>query len=169
MAKKKPEANENAEQPEKLPEAAPDLIEQLQKELFEQKDSLLRMAAEYDNFRKRTQREKDLAYADTKAAVVKEFLPVLDNFERAGNNKTDELSVYKKGMDMTYTQFLSVLKTLGAEPFGEKGDAFDPALHNAVMRCESDDYPENTLAEVFSKGYKIGDRILRCADVQVAN
>ncbi len=164
MAKKKPNANENAVQPE----AAAEAPVQLEKELMEAKDSLLRLAAEYDNFRKRTQREKEQAYADTKAAVLKEFLPVLDNFERAGNNQTDDLSAYKKGIDMTHAQLLSVMKALGVEAFGEKGDAFDPALHNAVMRCESGENLENTLAEVFSRGFKIGDRVLRCADVQVS-
>ncbi len=166
MAKKKPEANETPAEAENTVDTG---TEQLENELNESKESLLRLAAEYDNFRKRTQREKEQAYADTKAAVLKEFLPILDNFERAGNNTTDDFAAYKKGMDMTYAQLLSVLSALGTESFGEKGDAFDPAIHNAVMRCEGGDYPENTLAEVFSKGYKIGDKILRCADVQVAN
>ena len=94
---------------------------------------------------------------------------MIDNFERAATNANADFDAYKKGVEMIFTQFGDILKKLGTEPFGEAGDAFDPSLHNAVMHIESDEFGESTVAQVFSKGYKCGDRIIRCATVQVAN
>ncbi|NMP37632.1 MAG: nucleotide exchange factor GrpE [Clostridiales bacterium] len=144
-------------------------LERLEKELSESKESLLRMAAEYDNFRKRSAKEKEASYISAKSDVLKELLPVLDNFERAASNSSADAETYKKGVEMTYNQFLSIFEKLGAESFGEVGDVFDPLMHNAVMHTEDESLPENSVAAVFSKGYRMGDRILRCAAVQVAN
>lgn len=138
-------------------------------ELARTKDSLLRVMAEYDNFRKRSQKEKEQAYGDSKASAISEFLPVYDNFLRAMDASADDAEAFKKGMDMIFTQFGDTLTKLGVEPFGEKGDAFDPNIHNAVMHGEDEELPENSVSDVFSKGYKMGDRIIRPAVVKVVN
>ncbi len=144
-------------------------VEALKKELADAKDSHLRSLAEYDNFRKRSQREKDAVYGDAKANTLALLLPVIDNFDRAAENKTDDPEVYRKGIEMIISQFSDILKRLEVERFGEVGDEFDPNMHNAVMHVENDEFPANTIAAVFEKGYKMGDRILRFATVQVAN
>ena len=144
-------------------------VEALKKELADAKDSHLRSLAEYDNFRKRSQREKDAVYGDAKANTLALLLPVIDNFDRAAENKTDDPEVYKKGIEMIISQFSDILKRLEVERFGEVGDEFDPNMHTAVMHVENDELPQNTIAAVFEKGYKMGDRILRFATVQVAN
>lgn len=146
-----------------------DPCQELKDELDRTKDQLLRTMAEYDNYRKRSQREKEAAYSDSKADVISEILPVLDNFERAAMNEDAPDEDYKKGIKMIFQQFDNVLKKLGVEPFGEKGDEFDPNMHNAVMHIEDEELPENTVAQVFAKGYKIGDKVVRHATVQVAN
>lgn len=144
-------------------------IEKLSTELAALKDAHLRTLAEYDNFRKRSQREKEATYGDAKANTLKTLLPVLDNFDRAADNKTDDIEVYRKGIEMTLTQLGDILKSLEVEAFGEVGDEFDPNIHSAVMTVENPDLSENTVAGVFEKGYKMGDRILRFATVQVTN
>ena len=131
-------------------------------------DAHLRLAAEYDNFRKRTIKEKDAAYGNGKAAAVEKLLPVYDNLERAVNQPcTDE--AYKKGVEMTMNELVNIFTGLGVEIFGNVGDEFDPNLHNAVMHIENEELPENSLAAVFQKGFKIGDKVVRFAMVQVAN
>ena len=144
-------------------------IEKLSQDLAAIKDSHLRTLAEYDNFRKRSQREKEATYGDAKANTLKMLLPVLDNFDRAADNKTDDIEVYRKGIEMTLTQLNEILENLEVESFGEIGDEFDPNIHSAVMTVENPDLPENSVAAVFEKGYKMGDRILRFATVQVTN
>jgi len=144
-------------------------IEKLSTELAALKDAHLRTLAEYDNFRKRSQREKEATYGDAKANTLKTLLPVLDNFDRAADNKTDDIEVYRKGIEMTLTQLGEILKNLEVESFGEVGDEFDPNIHSAVMTVENPELPENSVAGVFEKGYKMGDRILRFATVQVTN
>ncbi len=131
-------------------------------------DSFLRLAADYDNFRKRTVKEKEASYGNGKADAVEKLLPVYDNLERALNQPTED-EAYKKGVEMTMNQLVSIFAGLGVEIFGEKGDTFDPALHNAVMHVEEEDTPENTITQVFQKGFKLGDKIVRFAMVQVAN
>lgn len=143
--------------------------EKLEKELAAAKEAHIRTLAEYDNYRKRSTREKEAAYGDSKAACLSELLGVLDNFERAISAKDTDLESYQKGVEMIYSSFCETLKKLGVEPFGEKGDAFDPNIHNGVMHVEDDSLGENVIAQVFSKGYRLGDRILRPAMVQVAN
>lgn len=159
--------------PEKKQKSKKDSVvektEQLEKQLEEQKDLYLRLRAEYDNFRKRSQKEKEDVHTTARADVIKNILPVLDNFERAAGNSEASFEDYRKGMEMIYTQFLEILEKTGVESFGEPGDAFDPNMHNAVMHIESEDFGENEVAQVFQKGYKIGNTVVRFATVQVAN
>ena len=143
--------------------------EQLEKALNEKNDQFLRICAEYDNFRRRSQKEKQDIYTSSQADVYKELLPVLDNFDRAANNTECSFEDYKKGIDLIFNQFGEILKKTGVESYGERGDAFDPNIHNAVMTVEDDELGENTVAEVFTKGYKLGDKIIRDAVVKVAN
>ena len=131
-------------------------------------DAHLRLAAEYDNFRKRTVKEKDAAYGNGKAGAVEKLLPVYDNLERAVNQPcTDE--AYKKGVEMTMTELVNIFTGLGVEIFGNVGDEFDPNIHNAVMHVDNEELGENTISMVFQKGFKIGDKVVRFAMVQVAN
>ena len=131
-------------------------------------DSYLRLAADYDNFRKRSQKEKEQSYGNGKADAVEKLLPVYDNLERALNQETED-SAYKKGVEMTMLQLVSILNSLGVEIFGQVGETFDPNIHNAVMHTEEEDTPENTITQVFQKGFKVGEKIVRFAMVQVAN
>ena len=133
-----------------------------------ERDAHLRVAAEFDNFRKRTVKEKEASYGNGKADAVAKMLPVYDNLERALNQPTED-AAYKKGVEMTMNELLKIFSQLGVEVFGNVGDAFDPNLHNAVMHIDSDELEENTLSQVFQKGFKIGDKIVRFAMVQVAN
>ncbi len=144
-------------------------IEELEKELAAAKEAHIRTLAEYDNYRKRSVKEKEGIYADAKAACLSEFLPVLDNFDRALSVQQADAETYKKGIEMISTSFGEILKKLGVEAFGEKGEEFDPNFHNAVMSIEDDSLGENVIAEVFTKGYKLGDKVLRHAIVKVAN
>lgn len=171
MAKTKKDEPQIEKEEAKLEEKEEEVsqIDALKKELEEKNDQLLRLAAEYDNFRKRSQREKEGIYSDVKANVLGDVLPVLDNFERAAETSGDDIESFKKGFEMIFTQFSDVLKKHGVESFGEAGDSFDPNIHNAVMHVESEDFGENEVAQVFSKGYKIGDKVIRPATVRVAN
>ena len=150
-------------------EKEPTALEKAEQLLKEANDKFLRTLAEYDNFRKRSQKEKEAAFGDSKASVLAELLPVMDNFERAVSNKDASLEDYQKGIDMIFGQFNDIFAKLGVEAFGEKGDEFDPNIHNAVMHIEDENEKENTVVDVFSKGYRLGDRILRPAMVKVAN
>ena len=143
--------------------------EVLLRQLADTNDRLLRLAAEYDNYRKRTSKEKEELYAMSKLSVITEFLPVIDNLDRALSNKADRLDDYKKGVEMIGKQFYETLKKLGAEEFGEPGDVFDPELHNAVMHIEDEGLGDNVVSAVFSKGYRLGSKVIRHAMVQVAN
>jgi len=157
-------------QPETVEEEIVETAEEkLQKELDEKNEQFLRLCAEYDNFRKRSQKEKQDIYSSSQAELIKELLPVFDNFDRAANNKEANAEDYKKGIDLIFNQFGEILKKLGVESYGERGDEFDPNIHNAVMTVEDDELGENVIASVFSKGYKFGDRIIREAVDQVAN
>ena len=134
----------------------------------EEHDSYLRLAADYDNFRKRNAKEKETLYAAGKAEAVEKLLPVYDNLERALNQATND-EAYKKGVEMTMTQLVGILNGLGVEIFGQAGDAFDPNIHNAVMHTEDESLGENVISQVFQKGFKLGEKIVRFAMVQVAN
>ena len=131
-------------------------------------DSYLRLAAEFDNFRKRTVKEKEQSYGNGRADAVEKLLPVYDNLERALNQPTED-AAYKKGVELTMNELVKIFTGLGVEIFGNVGDAFDPNIHNAVMHLEDESLGENTIAQVFQKGFKIGEKIVRFAMVQVAN
>ena len=133
-----------------------------------ERDAHLRIAAEYDNFRKRTIKEKEASYGNGKADAVAKILPVYDNLERALNQETAD-AAYKKGVELTMNELVKIFTGLGVEIFGQVGDTFDPNLHNAVMHIESEELGENTISQVFQKGFKIGDKVVRFAMVQVAN
>ena len=154
------------------PEAAPE-VPKAPEVNWEEKykaehDTYLRLAAEFDNFRKRTAKEKDQSYGNGKADAIAKLLPIYDNLERALNQPTED-AAYKKGVELTMTELLKILNGLGVEVFGEVGDTFDPNLHNAVMHLDSEEHDENVITQVFQKGFKMGDKIVRFAMVQVAN
>jgi molecular chaperone GrpE len=131
-------------------------------------DAYLRLAAEFDNFRKRTTKEKEASYGNGKADAIAKLLPVYDDLERAMNQPTED-AAYKKGVEMTMTELIKSFAALGVEIYGEVGEAFDPNFHNAVMHTENDAFGENTISMVFQKGMKMGDKVIRFAMVQVAN
>ena len=131
-------------------------------------DAYLRLAAEFDNFRKRTIKEKEQSYGNGKSDAVAKLLPIYDNLERALNQPTED-AAYRKGVELTMAELIKIFGTLGVEIFGEAGDAFDPNLHNAVMHVENEELGENVISQVFQKGFKMGDKIVRFAMVQVAN
>ena len=170
-AQAKPEA-EAAKQPEekkhedaKQQEASE--FGKAQQALAQEHDSYLRLAAEYDNYRKRSQKEKDNLYTEIRSETVEKFLPVYDNLERALAQETQD-AAFKKGVEMTMNQLVSVMEKLGVESFGAAGDHFDPQLHNAVMHIEDESLGENVIAEVFQKGFKVGEKVVRFAMVKVA-
>ena len=173
MAKKEKEMNETP-----VEEVTEEVTEETVEETVEvnpweekynaERDAHLRCAAESDNFRKRTIKEKEASYGNGKADAVAKMLPIYDNLERALNQETSD-AAYKKGVEMTMNELLKIFGTLGVEVFGNVGDEFDPNLHNAVMHIENEELPENSLAAVFQKGFKIGDKVVRFAMVQVAN
>jgi molecular chaperone GrpE len=131
-------------------------------------DAYLRLAAEFDNFRKRTIKEKEASYGNGKADAVAKLLPVYDNLERALNQPTED-AAYKKGVEMTMQELVKILSSLGVEIFGNVGDEFNPEIHNAIMHTEDESLGENTVSMVFQKGFKLGEKVVRFAMVQVAN
>ena len=181
MAKKEKEMNETpveevleteeAAQPEQEPaetsEPTPE-VNPWEEKYNAEHDSYLRLAADYDNFRKRTAKEKDASYTNGKSDAVAKLLPVYDNLERALNQETAD-AAYKKGVEMTMTELVKILTSLGVEIFGETGETFDPNLHNAVMHTEDENLGENVIRQVFQTGFKIGEKVVRFAMVQVAN
>lgn len=151
-------------------EAAPEATEEekLQQALKDQEDKYLRLLAEYDNYRKRSQKEKENAWTTAKADTIKELLPVYDNLERALKQETAD-EAYAKGVQMTMQQLKTVLEKLGVEEIPAQGEPFDPNLHNAVMHMEDEAMGENIVAEVFQAGFKMGEKVIRHAMVKVAN
>ena len=143
-------------------------LEQCEAEKKELEDRYLRLMAEYDNYRRRTQKERDNIYPDAVADTLKELLPLLDNLQRALETPCADES-YITGIRMIQTGFEEYLKRMGVEAFGKAGDHFDPNLHNAVMHIEDDAYGEGVVVEEFEKGFCIGDRVLRYSVVKVAN
>ena len=168
------EPKENAENPQEAKaeeakkEEKPSELDTVKEQLAKEHDGYLRLAAEYDNFRKRSQKEKDDLYTVIKAETVGKFLPVYDNLERALAQETAD-EAYKKGVEMTMNQLVKVMEGLGVTSFGEIGEAFDPARHNAVMHVEEEGLGENVIAEVFQKGFLVGEKVIRFAMVKVAN
>lgn len=142
--------------------------ERLTRELAEMNDKYLRMLAEYENYRRRSQKERQSVYTDAVCDTLKKILPIADNLARASAAEGDAEAV-RKGLSMTEKALADLLTAFGAEAYGAKGDAFDPNLHNAVLHEDNPDLPENTICEVFECGYRMGDKIIRYAMVKVAN
>ena len=176
MAKKEKQQETPVEETVEIPEVAEETAETVEvpevnpweEKYNAEHDSFLRLAADYDNFRKRTAKEKEASYGNGRADTIGKLLPVYDNLERALNQPTED-AAYKKGVEMTMNELVKILGTLGVEIFGNPGDAFDPNLHNAVMHIDDENLGENTISMVFQKGFKLGDKVIRFAMVQVAN
>ena len=175
MAKKEKKQAEPVEETVETPEAVEETTpeETVEVNPWEEKynaehDSYLRLAADYDNFRKRTVKEKEASYGNGRADTIGKLLPIYDNLERALNQPTED-AAYKKGVEMTMNELVKIFTGLGVEIFGNVGDGFDPNLHNAVMHIDDEALAENTISQVFQKGFKIGDKVIRFAMVQVAN
>ena len=165
--KKEIPTEEVQEQPAEAVEEVPE-VNPWEEKYNAEHDAYLRLAADYDNFRKRTIKEKAASYGNGKSDAVAKMLPVYDNLERALNQPTED-AAYKKGVEMTMNELVKIFTGLGVEIFGNVGDAFDHNLHNAVMHTEDDAFSENTISMVFQKGFKIGEKVVRFAMVQVAN
>ena len=144
-------------------------MENLAQQLSELNDQHLRLMAEYDNYRKRTAKEKETIYQDAKTDTVGKFLEVYDNLERAVTQAGDEDNVHKKGMEMIFHQLQSVLEKLGVTVVDPTGEPFDPERHNAVMHVEDENLGENTVSQVYQKGFLLGEKVIRFATVVVAN
>ena len=173
MAKKNKEKKDPIAGEEVLEEVTEEVTETPETNPWEEKynaehDQFLRLAAEFDNFRKRTIKEKEASYGNGKADTVAKMLPVYDNLERALQQPTED-AAYKKGVEMTMAELEKIFTALGVEIFGQVGDEFNPELHNAIMHNEDESLGENTVSMVFQKGAKIGDKVVRFAMVQVAN
>ena len=176
------EAPETAEKTEKAPKGRKkkektytltreqmEAAELAAKQLESVKDQFVRLTAEYDNYRKRTAKEKDSLYQDAKADTIKEFLAVYDNLERAVATEGDEDSPHKKGLEMIFHQYQEILKKLGVTEIEAQGAPFDPERHNAVMHIDDENLGENVVSQVFQAGFMLGDKVIRHAIVQVAN
>ena len=160
--KTKKDSKKTGEKPQEPEKPTPE------QELAGANDRYLRLMAEYDNYRKRSQKEKDNLYGEIRANAVKEFLPVFDNLERAlAAETTDE--AYRKGVEMIMAQFNKTLEKLGVTEIKSLGEKFDPQFHNAVMHVEDEEKGENEIVEVFQKGFMLGDKVIRFAMVKVAN
>ena len=175
MAKKEKQQETPVEEiaEETAPEVTEEVTETPEVNPWEEKynaehDSYLRLAADFDNFRKRTVKEKEASYGNGRADTIGKLLPVYDNLERALNQPTED-AAYKKGVEMTMNELVKIFSGMGVEIFGNPGDAFDPNLHNAVMHIDDENLAENTISMVFQKGFKLGDKVIRFAMVQVAN
>ena len=149
---------------DEAPQVAPGQDEALKA----QEERFLRLAAEYDNYRKRTAKEKESLWTDVKCSTVGEFLPVYDNLERAVKQETAD-EAYKKGVEMTMNQLKEVFSKLGVTEIPAQGQPFDPKLHNAVMHIEDENLGENVVSQVFQAGFQCGEKVIRFAMVQVAN
>ncbi len=145
-----------------------EIKEAAEKLIKEEKEKYLRLCAEYDNFRKRSQKERESLYTDIKADTLLKFLPVYDNLERALAQSTAD-EAYRKGVEMIMAQFNTTLEKLGITEIEALGKTFDPNMHNAVMHVEDENFGENEVVEVFQKGFKLNDKVIRFAMVKVAN
>ena len=163
QAETEPQADAPGSEPEEPAAAETPVVEQVIP-----KDQFLRLAAEYDNYRKRTAKEKENLWTDAKADTVQAFLPVYDNLERAMKQETAD-EAYKKGVEMTMNQLKEVFARLGITEIEAEGKPFDPNLHNAVMHIEDENLGENTVAQIFQAGFMLGEKVIRFAMVQVAN
>ena len=183
-AKKKNEHNEpaqeqepelNAPTPEEAEQPAPETEGKQQaapapaaEKPQEDSERYLRLMAEFDNYKKRSAKERENIYTDVRVDTVTKFLPVFDNLERAMKTETAD-EAYKRGVEMTFNQLMDVFKKLGVEEIESVGKPFDPTMHNAVMHVEDEQYGESEIVEEFQKGFKIGDKVIRFSMVKVAN
>lgn len=140
----------------------------LAEELAAEKDKYLRLLAEYDNFRKRSQKEREALYNDVRSDTILKLLPVFDNLERALKQETKDEAFYK-GVEMTMTQLLEIFEKMGVKEIPALGEQFDPEKHNAVMHIEDENFGENIIAEEFQKGFMLGEKVIRFSMVKVAN
>lgn len=168
---------------EEKPEATEEVVEQtaeqveveepkeptLEEQLADVKKQLAYTAAEYANFRARSAKEKEQTYTNAKGNVLEEILPTIDNLDRALSQDGQDYEALHKGVEMILDSLMATLTKLGVEAYGENGDAFDPNLHNAVMHIEDEELGENVICDVFQKGYKINNRVIRPAMVKTAN
>lgn len=168
----KTEAPKKEKKPKKESKKSQDsketIKEAVEKAVKEEKEKYIRLAAEYDNFRRRSQKEKESLYGDIRADVLTKFLPVYDNLERALKQETAD-EAYRKGVEMIMNQFVATMDKLGITEIEAQGETFDPEKHNAVMHIDDEAYGENEVVEVFQKGFKLNDKVIRFAMVKVAN
>jgi molecular chaperone GrpE len=165
----KPEEPPKSEKTYTLTQEQMEAAELAAKQLVSVKDQFIRLTAEYDNYRKRTAKEKENIYQDAKIDTIQEFLAVYDNLERAVSSEGGEDSPHKKGLEMIFQQYQGILEKLGVTKMDDVGKPFDPARHNAVMHVEDDALGENVVSDIFQAGFMMGDRVLRFATVRVAN
>ncbi len=168
-AEKAPKGRKKKEKTYTLTREQMEAAELAAKQLESVKDQFVRLTAEYDNYRKRTAKEKDSLYQDAKADTIREFLAVYDNLERAVSTEGDEDSPHKKGLEMIFHQYQEILKKLGVTEIEAQGAPFDPEKHNAVMHIDDENFGENVVSQVFQAGFMLGDKVIRHAIVQVAN
>ena len=170
MAKKKQEAKQTpVEESVEIPEEqAAEEVNPFEEKYNAEHDAHLRLAAEFDNFRKRTAKEKESSYQNGRADAVEKLLPVYDNLARALKQETAD-AAFKKGVEMTMHELVKILNGFGVEIFGQEGETFDPNLHNAVLHVDDESIAENTITQVFQQGFKMGEKVIRFAMVQVAN
>ncbi len=178
MAKKQSTAPENQETPVQEAQTADNtkVIEELQQciqnkndEIEQSNDKYMRLVAEYDNFKKRSVKEKEALYTNSVCDIIKEVLPIVDNLERAMNSFEDKENEHYKGFEMVLRQTMDIFKKLGVEEIKATGKPFNPELHNAVMHIDDENFGENTVAEEFAKGYIYKDKVIRYSMVKVAN
>lgn len=165
---KKEDKKEKKQKKESKKDREAELKETAEKLIQAEKEKYLRLCAEYDNFRKRSQRERDTLYTDIKADTLLKFLPVYDNLERALATPTED-EAYRRGVEMIMTQFCATMQKLGITEIEALGQKFDPNVHNAVMHIEDEAFGENEVVEVFQKGFMLNDKVIRFAMVKVAN
>lgn len=165
---KKEDKKEKKQKKESKKDREAELKETAEKLIQAEKEKYLRLCAEYDNFRKRSQRERDTLYTDIKADTLLKFLPIYDNLERALATPTED-EAYRRGVEMIMTQFCATMQKLGITEIEALGQKFDPNVHNAVMHVEDEAFGENEVVEVFQKGFMLNDKVIRFAMVKVAN
>ena len=171
MAKKE-KAQDTQETMEQVDERVSELEQNIQKkdeEIASLNDKYMRLVAEYDNYKKRTVKEKEALYTSSVCDIVKELLPVVDNLERAMNSFEDKESEHYKGFEMVLRQTSDIFTKIGVEEIKAEGETFNPDLHNAVMHIDDDNFGENVVAEQFQKGYTYKDKVIRYSMVKVAN
>lgn len=162
------EVSYSEEQIDENEEIENEKFKKLESDLKSEKDKYLRLFAEYDNYRKRTSKEKMESYGDATAKTISEILPIIDNFERAIEVPCSDEN-YQKGIEMIFSQLMDIIKKIGVQEIESLNKPFDPNLHNAIKQVENEELESNIVCEVFQKGYKLGDRVIRHAMVSVNN